>query len=243
MDEDTTTVSDTIDLGDVDTSQPNTDAIVADETAAQSPEPTTTEATETPEAPAADDNAEWLQNKGIDPTDPNAIAKMAEMVRNAEKRMHEATAKQSKLNEALAQPIAPQDQLIESTDPVVSTLQARIDAIELERNVTNFFNGDGNAELAAERKALEPSMTQVIVDNPAIGQMVKNGLMTYDQLAALAKGSDPAYGTKLKQDGGREALEQVATRQQARAVSGVATTSAVSGDTPSDPFLDGFNSI
>lgn len=238
MDETTTTASDTIDLSDVTPSQP--ESAPSTESAAQSPEPTTTEPTETPEAtdtPIADENVQWLQNKGIDPSDPDAVAKLAQMARNAEKAMHEA--KQPKLNDALTE--QPSDIPSDDAQPVVT--DPRIDAIILERNVEKFFSAGGDAELATERKALEPAMTQIVTENPAIGQMVKGGYMTYEQLAALAKGSDPGYGAKLKQDGGREALETVANRQQGRAVSGVATTSAVSGDTPSDPFLDGFNSI
>lgn len=243
MDEDTTTASDSIDLGDVETSQPST-VVEPTDAAATSPEPTTTETTTTePEAaPATDDNSEWLKNKGIDPTSPEAVAKLAEMARNAEKRMHEAT--QPKLNEALTNPVdeSLSNPLIEQPD-VVSELTGRLAAIETERNVERFFAANGNTEQAAERRALEPQMAQIVTDNPAINQMVKAGYMSYDQLFALAKGSDPTYGSKLKQDGGREALQTVATKQQGRAVQGVATTSAVSGDSQPDAFLDGFNSI
>jgi hypothetical protein len=236
MDEDTTTVSDSIELGAEDSAQP-VQPVESTEAAAQSPEPTTTtETTETPEA-NADENVAWLQNKGIDPNDPEAIAKVAKMYRDAERAMHEA--KQPKLNDALTEPTT--DYTPDENQPIAT--DPRIDAIILERNVEKFFNADGNPEVAAERKALEPAMSDIVTNNPAIGQMVKAGFMSYEQLAALAKGSDPSYGSKLKQAGGREALETVATRQQARAVQGVATTSAVSGDTPSDPFLDGFNSI
>jgi hypothetical protein len=239
MDDETTTVDTGADTG-VDTStQPETDAF--GETAAPSPEPTTTTETTTPDAaPVADENVAWLQNKGIDPSDPDAIAKLAQMARNAEKAMHEA--RQPKLGEALQAPVAPDDQLMETPDQV-TVLQQQVEAMQLRTAVTDFFAADGDAGVAAERKALEPAMSQIVLENPAIGQMVKSGYMSYGDLFAMAKGNNPNYAASLKQDGGREALEKVAAKQQARAVQGVATTSAVSGDTKGDAFLDGFNSV
>jgi hypothetical protein len=238
MDEDTTTVLPEASTGVEASAQPDTNAF--GETAATSPEPADTNETTTPEAPA-DENVTWLQeSKGFDPSSPDAVAKLAAMYRESEKLMHEA--RQPKLNEALNAPVAPDDQLLEQPDQVTQ-LQQQVEAMQLRTAVTDFFSADGNAELAAERKALEPAMAQTVAENPAIGQMVKSGYMSYDQLFALAKGSNPSYDAQLKQDGGREALQTVAAKQQARAVPGVATTSAVAGDTKSDPFLDGFKSV
>lgn len=241
MDEDTTTDSASVDTGAEASAQPETSAF--GESAAHSPEPTTTntETTEPETTDVVDENLAWLQeSKGIDPSTADGQAKLAKMYRDAERAMHEA--RQPKLNDALAAPVAPEDQLLDAPDPV-SILTQQVEAMQLRTAVTDFFAADGNADVAAERKALEPAMAQIVQERPGVGQMVKAGLMTYDDLFALAKGSNPNYAAGLKQDGGREALQQVATKQQARAVPGVATTSAVSGDVKGDPFLDGFKSV
>src|SRR5688500_16886710 len=82
----------------------------ADEAAApQATEPTNDQPDEPAEpSPPVDDNLAWLQKKGIDPSSPEAVSKLAEMYRNAEKQMHESTAKASGLQKSLNTP--PEDQ-------------------------------------------------------------------------------------------------------------------------------------
>lgn len=238
MDE-STTDSSVVDSG-VAQTQP-TDSITLDEPAANSPEQQDTNVTTT-EPSQDDDNSKWLQSKGIDKSAPDWEAKLIQNAREAERLMSQRASEAARLQNALTEPVAPQDQLLEQPDPV-SQLTAQVEALQLNQSVKDFFAADGNAEVAAERKALEPQMAEVVSNNPMIGQLVRAGGMTYDQLFALAKGSNPDYAASLKQDGGREALQEVVNKQQARANPGIATSSALSGDTAGDPFLDGFNSI
>ena len=237
MDE-STTGSPVVDTG-VDVSTQPSDSITIDQPAANSPDTTTTPATT---EPSIDDNSAWLTSKGIDKSDPEWENKLIKNAREAEAQMSKRSQEAAQLQKALTEPIAPQDQLYAQPD-VNSQLQARIETMELNQSVKDFFAADGNATAAGERKALEPQMAQIVTENPAIGQMVKGGFMSYDQLFALAKGSSPDYASTLKQDGGREALQSVVDRQQGRATQGIATTGALSGDTAGDPFLDGFNSL
>lgn len=203
------------------------------------PEPTTTP-TDEPDAPAPeDDTAAWLKSKGIeDPNSPEAILKVAEMARNAEKRMHETTMKASELQKALAtEPAQDSTDLIDEDDRV-SQLQQQVDALTRARQVEEFFSAGGDPEKAAERKALEPAMAKIVTDNPTIGALVNGGYLSYDQLLAMAKGSDSDLIEKAKVDGGREALAKVASNQQARAVPGAATTSALDAGTVTKENFD-----
>lgn len=197
-------------------------APAAEPAAATPPEPSLTE----PAEPSQDDNLAWLQSKGIDPTDPEAVSKVAEMYRQAEKTMHQSTAKASELEKSLREDVA----ALPATDgqsDVVQQLAERVQALTVTTDVNAFFSAGGNAELAAERRALEPKMAEIVTENPTLGQLVKQGYMSYDQLAAMAKGSDAGRETALKAEGGKQALEQVASKQQARAIPGNATTSAM----------------
>lgn len=212
-------------------------------TAANEPQPTTTP-TDAPDAepPAEstdsqDDNLEWLQKKGIDPTSPEAISKVAEMYRNAEKAMHESTSKASELEKTLSGGL--QEQIDQAkTDgnlDVVQELAAEIQNLKLQQNVNSFFNSQ------PEAKELEAKMTEIVNERPEIGNLVKSGYLSLGDLYNLAKASDPSREQQLKADGGREALQKVADKQQGRSVPGVATTSATADDNTSDPFLKAFS--
>ena len=189
--------------------------------AAVTPEP---EQPAAPAEPSPDDNLAWLQSKGIDPSDPQAVSKVAEMYRNAEKTMHESTKKASELEKSLKVDVPP----VQTGDAdQLAQLTAEVRVLKMTQQVSDFLSGGGNAELAVERKALEPVMAKIVDENPAIKQMVNEGYLTYEQLAAMAKGSDPAHDEEIKSKAGREALEKVADNQQARAIVGAATSSKV----------------
>lgn len=121
--------------------------------------------------------------------------------------------------------------------PFVKTLMERVDRIEqttstmsLEQQVGNFFSSNPDA------KALEDSMTQIVTDRPEIGQLVRSGYLSLGDLYAMAQGSSGAIDA-AKADGGREALQKVASKQAARAVPGFATTSAMIVEA-GDPVLE-----
>lgn len=179
---------------------------------------------ETTEA-VTDDNLAWLQqNKGIDPTTPEGAAQLAKMYREAEKRMHDSTAEKAKLQTALEQPTDVQtDEFV--TDPTAA-LAAQVQALTLKSTVQDFWSSNPDA------KQYEAKMTEIVTTNPNIGELVKNQYLSLDQLYAMAKGSDPSRETALKQEGGKEALKTVADRQQAKAITGSATSSAMATGGP-----------
>lgn len=227
MEENTTTETTTEDTG-VDSTQPvSADAGTADNSTADQAT-TTTEESE----PSQDDNSlDWLQSKGIDPNSPEALSKVAEMYRNAERNMHNSTAKASELQKSLSET---HNNAVDSLiDPDVATrLQADIQGIKLQNSVNDFFSSN------PEAKELEATMSKIVTDKPEIGQLVSAGYLSLNDLHSMARGSDPQVANSLKSQGGKEALQQLADKQQAKAVTGTATTSALGNSGPTKANLD-----
>lgn len=123
--------------------------------------------------------------------------------------------------------------------PLVQELAERVEQLTMTQNVNNFFN-DGTPEEVAEKKALEPVMAKMVTDDQQLGLLVKRGLISFEQLYSMAKGSDASRDQKLKSDASRETLQKVADKQSAKAVVGSATTSDLSSSEKKDPFLAGF---
>lgn len=200
----------------------------------------------TEEQAPQEDNLSWLEKKGIDPTSPEALAKVAEMYRNAEKAMHQSTTKASELEKALTtgEAIQPDYSGIPTEvleHPFVQTLVDRLDRVEqttstltLEQQIGSFFATN------PEAKALEAKMASIVTDRPEIGQLVRSGYLNLKDVYSMAATESGAIET-AKAEGGREALQQVASKQQARAVVGTATSPEVSPATSDDDFLKGFN--
>lgn len=188
--------------------------------------------TEPVAGPSPDDNLEWLKNKGVDPTDPEAVAKVAKMYRDAEKAMHQSTTKASELEQKLVGDV--QTQPIDAANPdLVQQLAGEIQALKTAQNVNSFFASN------PEAKALESKMTEMVTERPELGELVKSGYLSLNDLHAMAKASTPGLDDQLKAEGGREALQTVAAKQQAKAVHGAATSSELTPNTPEDAFLTG----
>jgi hypothetical protein len=208
-----------------DTTQATDSAATTDESTT-----TTTKQDEGTEA-VADENLDWLQKKGIDPQDPDVVTKLAKMYRDAEKAMHESNQKASELQNALS--TDPPTQQQQADDPVAS-LQAEVQAMKLATNVNTFFTSNPDA------KQYEAKMAEIVTSNPTVGTLVKAGYLNVEQLYQMAKGADGSRENDLKTQGGREALQKVADKQQGRAVTGAATNSDLA-PAKDDPFLKGFN--
>lgn len=123
---------------------------------------------------------------------------------------------------------------------LVYKLAAEVESLRLTQNINDFFS-NGTKEEVAEKKALEPVMAKMVTDDPNLAQLVRSGYISYDQLFAMARGSDSSRDEKLRLDGGRDALKKVADKTTAKAVSGSATTADLSSAKEDDPFLRGFD--
>lgn len=131
---------------------------------------------------------EWAKSKNLPLDDP---IKLAEMYRNAEKKMHK-TAQQAKVT------VPPPELLEESDDPTINAIVDRQNKVELVQYVNNWFRA--NPDLEQYRAEL----TKISQERPYLTDM--------DDVAAHLY-RDPKFIEKLKSEGGKEALTNLAQKQ------------------------------
>lgn len=153
-----------------------------------------------------DDVQEWAAKKGLPLNDP---VKLAQMYRDAEKKMHEATEKARELETVTAQVSS-----IDYTgDPNIDNLTETVNALLVQNSVRDFFNSN------PEAREYESKMAEIVMARPHL----KGDL---DALYALAK-NDPSRDAEIKQQGGYEALQNLAQKQQQIPPGANATNSGV----------------
>ncbi len=187
---------------------PNDGAEAAPETPAKAEEssnqPAEAQATDT------DDLAKFAKAKGFDPAAlGEGERKALEMARQAEKRMHQATEKAREL-ETTAVAQAPVEF---SGDPQRDSLAQAVNTLLIQNNVRDFFS------TTPEAREYESAMAEIVTQRPHL----QNDL---DALYALAKNS-PSREAELKQEGGRQALTNLAQKQQQIPPGANATNSGV----------------
>lgn len=155
--------------------------------------------------PQPQDVVEWAKKKGleINPENPTEV-KLAQMQREAERKMHEATASKS--------PVAPPELLPESDDPTYNQVIERQNIAELRMYVRDWF--DANPELKEHREELQ----RIATERPWLTDM--------DDVKAHFL-ANPSREAQLKTDGGREALTNLAQKQQQIPPGANATNSGV----------------
>lgn len=158
--------------------------------------------------PSTDDNStvEWLKNKGVDPNSPEALEKVAEMARNAEKQMHTKAQKASELEKAIDEGITQ-----EAADQGLSE-DERLDIVRIKTklNVREFFENN------PEARQYEQDMIATLSEKPHLA----GDLESLYANAVVKSGS-------LKSQGKKEALESLAHKQTAAVPRGNAVNSGV----------------
>lgn len=76
-----------------------------------------------------------------------------------------------------------------------------------------------------EKLAMEPQMIEVLAD-PQKRLMVQEGILSLDDVYAIARGSASDNTASIKSQGGQEALQKLAQKQQSQTPRGNATNSA-----------------
>jgi hypothetical protein len=185
----------------------------SEDQAVSEPEQTSNEEVQT-ETQADNSNSElkgWLEKKGlaIDYDNPNEV-KLAEMQRNAEKQMHEATAKARELETTIAQ----NPNLDYTGNEAYDNLALQVNQLTIQNRVDSFFRTH------PEAREHEQKMAEIVQDRPHL----QNDL---DALYALASNS-PSRTAELKSEGGREALTNLAQKQSAVPPTANASTGASS---------------
>jgi len=171
-------------------------------------QPSATEAVEDAPAPTqadGDDIEDWAAKKGLPMEDP---VKLAKMYRDAEKKMHQATEKAREYNTAVMdQP------LVDYTgNEAVDQLAQQVNQLTIQNKVNSFW------ETTPDAREFEGKMAELVIQRPHL----RNDL---DALYALAR-TDPSREADLKREGGREALTNLAQKQQAVPPNAASTNSA-----------------
>ena len=210
----------------------------SEETANEAPAVESTQTTQTGDA-----IDEFLAKKGIDPSDPNAIRKIADMYRNSEKLAYNKSQQAAQLQRQLAQ----QNQ--QTSIPDQEALN-RVRSLEIQMG-TKEWKSTHNLSADDEQKMVE-FINQPIVDNqgnPKInpltgtpytkGMLVNNGVLTLDDVYRLS-GCGVKQVDDLKANLRKEIENEMAARQAAKRPSSNATNSAQFGKAEQDdPFLTG----
>lgn len=203
------------------------------------------------EAPAVEESTtktgdaidEFLAKKGINPSDPNAIRKIADMYRNSEKLAYNKSQETAQLQRQLAQ------QNAQTSVPNQEALN-RVRSLEIQMG-TKEWKSTHNLSEDDEQRMVE-YINQPIVDNlgnPKInpltgmpytkGMLVNNGVMTLDDVYRLS-GCGVKQVDDLKANLRKEIENEMAARQAAKRPSSNATNSTQFGKAETeDPFLSG----
>ncbi len=179
----------------------------AQQPAAQPQEP------QSPSQPAqADDTAAWLASKGVDPNDPEAFQKVAQMAYHSEKQMTKATQEASELKRSLTQPVQqPEDG--NGTDPALNEF---IQDYKRDKLINGFKESHPDwqeHEPVMAQKLLEPVQTPYGVFTRT--QLVNSGFLSLEDVYAMAKGSAPVDTTQIQSQAKQEVLQTLANTQRA----------------------------
>lgn len=189
-----------------------------------SSEPTQTQ--ESHDEPAQTDNSteseasrtftpEWLQSKGIDPNDPQAFEKVANMAYNSEKLMSKTRQQATELEKQMQS--LPETQY--SDDPLVQ------EALSVARRAETTIQVAQWKQERGITSAEDQKLGEYVSSNPNLGQLYKSGALTLDNLYAMFR-ADTTDTAAIKQQGAKEALEGLANKQRTTAPTGSAVSSA-----------------
>lgn len=186
---------------------------------------------------------EFLAKKGINPSDPDALRKVADMYRNSEKGFYQKSQEKAQLERRLNESRIPEER---PNLQAMSEVRALRQEIETER-----WKQQHNLSAEDEAKMVE-YINQPLVDsqgrtrvNPATGQpitkgmLVLNGSLSLDDVYRLS-GAGQVKTDNLKAAYRKEVEKEMAARQAAKRPTAQATNSTQFGKAEdNDPFLSG----
>jgi hypothetical protein len=153
----------------------------------------------------------WAQAKGLELTSESEI-KLAKMARESEKAMHSAKGEAKSVLQEEAM----------KTNEMADPLAEKIASLEAKVAISDFYNANPDA------RAYDEKMGEALANDPALLEYVRS-TGNISAVYGIVKSADTAKDAEsFKKEGGREALTQLASKQQAAAVKGSAVNSAPS---------------
>ncbi len=189
---------------------------------------------------------EFLANKGIDKSDPEALRKVADMYRNSEKGFYSKSQQAAQLQRQLAEQQKYQPQPTTAGQDALSEVRSM--RIEMD---TKEWKASHNLSDEDEQKMVE-YVTQPLTDRQGRvitdpntgtpykkGLLVTNGVLSLDDIYRLA-GCGVQKVDDLKASYRKEVEQEMAARQAAKRPAPSATNSTQFGKAEEDdPFLSG----
>lgn len=184
-------------------------------------------------AEAEDDDAAWLRNKGIDPSDPDAIKKAAKLARDTEREFHASRQDKSKPNKSIQQGVS-ENQDVKALDEARGA-DPRLEMIERTQAEILFFQR--HAEIAAaERASVEAEILAVAERYPRLASD-----FDLDTMYAIAKSERISTVERAAETRGRKAKAEEIERSSSAAIPDGNASSNAQAKEEAD-FLKGFNS-
>lgn len=199
------------------------------------------------EAQTGDALDEFIAKKGIDPSDPDAVRKIAEMYQNVERGFYQKSQEKAALERELAN-AQPATQMTQDSQALaeVRSLKTQMDVEkwkaekkitpEVEQKMMDWFSQPvtQNGQIAYDLNG-----------NPIIrGYLFTNGLVSLDDVYNFVGGNAPAVKDKvenLTEELRQEVKKEMSARQAAKSTKQGTTDSTQFGNPnqADDPFLDG----
>lgn len=160
-----------------------------------------------------DETAAWLESKGLTREDPEYLDKITKMAFNSEKLMTKATTEASEIKKSLTpqgQPTVPTGQ---PGDPAV---QEFIQDYRRDKQISSFKSA--NKDWEQHEPAMVDLLEEVVATpygNYKRSQLVNEGLLSLNDVYAMAKGSVPANTEQIKTQAQQEVLHTLANTQRA----------------------------
>lgn len=203
--------------------------------------------TDNKETQTGDAIDEFLAKKGVDPSDPNAVRKIAEMYQNVEKGFYQKSQEKAKLERELANAQPAQ------TTPDMQAL-SEVRSLKTQMDVER-WKAEKKLSPETEQKMMDwfaqPIVNngQQVLDangNPIIkGYLYANGLISLDDVYNFVGGNITTANEEKRQaitdELRNEVKKEMSARQAAKSTKQGATNSMQFGnpDEKADPFLEG----
>lgn len=156
-----------------------------------------------------DDTAAWLQSKGVDPSDPEAFQKVAQMAYHSEKQMTKATQEASELRKSLTpqEPVQPDGT---QGDPM---MQEFIQDYRRDKLISGFK--ESHPDWDQHEPAMVDILSQATPSGYTYSQLVNAGVIGLDTVYAMAKASAPNNTEQVRTQAQQEVLQTLANTQRA----------------------------
>lgn len=162
--------------------------------------------------PVDDELTKWAKAKGLEQLSSESEIKLAKMARESEKAMHSAKSEAKSVLQEEAM----------KTNEMADPLAEKIASLEAKVAISDFYNANPDA------RAYDEKMGEALANDPALLEYVRS-TGNISAVYGIVKSADTAKDAEsFKKEGGREALTQLASKQQAAAVKGSAVNSAPS---------------